>query len=291
MKKSMRTILMVMIGIIIFGGIALATTYLTDSQINTPFVNVTSTTDTNTTISIRNYGSDNSLKITPQANTSASSSVGGAILLDNSKNTGAGIVVYTTMNDSSNGHLITARINNKYFDNSAIYATSLGTSHTAVLLYTGNDTGSSALNLVSLNSNYSAMSVTGNETSHGTIKISHTYPGRSDANAAALSINLADLGTAAQGIYVYSDGNTTGDLLSLNNFGRRFMSVNSSGGMALSRLSARSIVDVNGTITTDYISFNVNTLPTCNAATNSSMGRNATGVYGCSGGNAWTKLY
>src|SRR5215469_15979204 len=49
------------------------------------------------------------------------------------------------------------------------------------------------LNVVSGNTAFSACEVSGHETAHGTLKISHVNPGpdlNSDANAAALSIDL-----------------------------------------------------------------------------------------------------
>jgi len=69
------------------------------------------------------------------------------------------------------------------------------------------------LNVVSANSAFSACEVSGHESGHGTLKISHVNPGpdpASDENAAALSIDLqagATGGTAAQGIFLKS---TTG---------------------------------------------------------------------------------
>ena len=76
------------------------------------------------------------------------------------------------------------------------------------------------LNVVSANTAFSACEVTGHETSHGTLKISHVNPGPnpvSDANAAAISIDLQAGkagGTAAQGIFVKSTtGGTSGVIM------------------------------------------------------------------------------
>ena len=61
--------------------------------------------------------------------------------------------------------------------------------------------------------------MSGHETAHGTVKISHVNPGpvsTSDANAAALSIDLRAGkagGTAAQGIFVRSTGGTSGEIM------------------------------------------------------------------------------
>src|SRR6516162_3694640 len=71
-------------------------------------------------------------------------------------------------------------------------------------------TNNAGLNVVSANTAFSACEVTGHETAHGTLKISHVNPGHTpafDANAAAISIDLQAGkagGTAAQGIFVKS---------------------------------------------------------------------------------------
>jgi hypothetical protein len=76
------------------------------------------------------------------------------------------------------------------------------------------------LNVVSANTAFSACEVSGHETGHGTLKISHVNPGpnpASDANAAAISIDLQAGragGTAAQGIFLKSTtGGTSGEIL------------------------------------------------------------------------------
>lgn len=83
-------------------------------------------------------------------------------------------------------------------------------------------TNNAGLNVVSANTAFSACEVSGHETGHGTLKISHVNPGpnpTSDANAAAISIDLRKGkgkagGTAAQGIFLKSTtGGTTGKIL------------------------------------------------------------------------------
>ncbi|MBV8436674.1 MAG: hypothetical protein JOY95_04085 [Silvibacterium sp.] len=76
------------------------------------------------------------------------------------------------------------------------------------------------LNVVSANTAFSACEVSGHETAHGTLKISHVNPGpdlNSDANAAAISIDLQageTGGTAAQGIFLKSTtGGSSGKIL------------------------------------------------------------------------------
>ena len=81
-------------------------------------------------------------------------------------------------------------------------------------------TNNAALNVVSANTAFSACEVTGHESGHGTLKISHVNAGpapTSDQNAAALSIDLqagAAGGTAAQGILLKSTtGGTSGKIV------------------------------------------------------------------------------
>ena len=81
-------------------------------------------------------------------------------------------------------------------------------------------TNNASLNVVSANSAFSACGVSGHETGHGTLKISHVNPGpdsESDANAAAISIDLQAGkagGTAAQGIFLKSTtGGSSGEIV------------------------------------------------------------------------------
>src|SRR5260370_29880075 len=76
------------------------------------------------------------------------------------------------------------------------------------------------LNVVSANTAFSGCEISGHETGHGTLKISHVNPGpgpTSDANAAAISIDLQAGkagGTAAQGIFLKSTtGGTSGEIM------------------------------------------------------------------------------
>lgn len=93
--------------------------------------------------------------------------------------------------------------------------------HVAVLnLAADGGTNNAALNVVSANTAFSAMEVSGHETGHGTLKVSHVNPGpdaTSDANAAAISVDLqagSAGGTAAQGIFLKSTtGGTTGKII------------------------------------------------------------------------------
>lgn len=162
--------------------------------------------------------STSQLRVTPTGNASSSSSVGGAVNITNTASTGAGLVVYSTQ-AAPTGHLIVARANNATFNQQAIYAEYVGTSHAVTINHQGTGTASSALNIASTNTQHSALGVGGVETDRGTVKITHTGTG-TDVNASALSIDLAGSGTASQGIFVTStSGGTTGTLLHLRNGG------------------------------------------------------------------------
>lgn len=165
---------------------------------------------------INNTTAAPAIKVVQNADTSNSTSSGGAINIDNTNNTGAGLVIYSAQNDSATGHLINGRADNPLFDQQVIYATSKGQSHTALLMQTGVGTNAAALNVASSNPNFSAMGLSGTELTHGTIKITHTGTGN-DVNAAAISVDLEGNGTAAQGLYMNSIPGTTGKLLFIQN--------------------------------------------------------------------------
>ncbi|MFB6548680.1 hypothetical protein [Streptomyces sp. NPDC056405] len=159
-----------------------------------------------------------SLRITPTANASASTSVGGALNITNTLSKGAGVVLYSAQAAPS-GHLLVARANNATFNQAAIYAEYVGTSHAVSINHQGTGTSSSALNVASTNIGHSAASVSGQETGKGTVKVTHTGTG-GDAAASAISVDLAGTGTASQGIFLTStSGGTTGNLLEIRNGG------------------------------------------------------------------------
>jgi len=120
--------------------------------------------------------------------------------------------------------LMTAAVSITVTSGVAVSAKSTSTTsgdHVAVFnLATDGGTNNAALNVVSANTAFSACEVSGHETGHGTLKISHVNPGpdpASDANAAAISIALQAGragGTAAQGIFLKSTtGGTSGKIM------------------------------------------------------------------------------
>lgn len=183
---------------------------------------------------IPNTGTGHAIQITQTGDTSASTSTGGAMLLENTGNTGAGLIIYSNMNASASGRLLSVRADNAAFDESAVAVSYDGTSQAVSIANAGTGASNEALDVASTNTNYSAVGFSGFETNHGTLKVTHNYGTFDDSNAAAISINLDDVGTKAMGLYLYSVGNTTGNLIDLRNNGseKRF-SVSSAGKIQL----------------------------------------------------------
>lgn len=172
------------------------------------------------------------LTVKQQGNAGASTSTGGAINLDNSGSTGAGIVVYSTQ-ASPSGRLIVARANNPTFAQTAIYAENAGTGHAlhAANTYSGSNGTGCAANFTSTNSGNSTIFVSGVELTRGTVKVTHTGTG-TDAAAACISLDIAGNGTASQGIFIDATGTsgTTGDLMDLRNGGNQLFKLRSASG-------------------------------------------------------------
>jgi hypothetical protein len=169
------------------------------------------TTNNPPALVLTNTGTANTLRITPTGSASNSTSAGGAVLVNNTGNAGAGLVVYSN-NAAPTGHLVAARADNAAFSQACFYGTSAGTGHTASFQKTGAAASAAALSAVSTNNLFSCLSITGQERGHGTVKISHNRPDddSDDTNAAALSLDLKKNGkatTIAQGIYMTSSDN------------------------------------------------------------------------------------
>jgi len=164
-------------------------------------------------ITVDNSGTANGIRINQTGNSSASTSTGGALLINNSSNTGAGITVYSNAGSEANGHLLQVRANNSTFDKHGIFLDYAGTTSALNIIarrgqsntvYSGGN-ANVAMNVTSYNKDISALWIRGNEEDSGTIKITHTGQGSggvaSDAVAAGLSIamNMSDdtlLGTS-----------------------------------------------------------------------------------------------
>ncbi len=183
-------------------------------------------------VSITNAGTGASLFIDANGATSSSTSVGGAVLLENTGNTGAGLIIYSNAG-ASTGRLMNIRADNASFDQSALHIDYDGTTNAFEILHNSTDASANAISVVSVNPNDSTVGITGQETGKGTVKITHKYTGTSDANAAALSILLdgTSAGTAAQGIYIEATASqpTTGKLINAKNDSEEKFTVASDG--------------------------------------------------------------
>lgn len=116
----------------------------------------------------------------------------------------------------------------------AFLKTTSTTEHAATIYQAGTSGVGSGLNLISDNPGASALQVSGIDSGTGTVKITHRKPGVSDANAAALSIDLQDGAgngdTAAKGIFITAtEGATTGDLIDIRNNGVQDLVVKGTG--------------------------------------------------------------
>ena len=160
------------------------------------------------------------LSVVPQGVTSDSTSGGGALLLNNGTNTGAGLVVYSNAGASATGRLVNIRADNAAFTQPALHVDYDGVGPGVEILHNGTGSDANALNVLSTNQNDTAVGIHGSEISKGTVKIVHNYPGSADPNASALSLRANGAGTQAQGIFFDAeDGGTTGNLMKFRNAG------------------------------------------------------------------------
>jgi len=193
------------------------------------------TTNNPRAVSLVNTGTGATLFIDPNGNASTSTSVGGAILLENTGNSGAGMVIYSN-HATATGRLLSVRADNTGFATQVVYVENDGASHAVSIVH--NSTGANALGLsiVSVNPNDTTLGINGQETGKGTFKVTHTYVGTADTNASAISILLGgtSAGTAAQGIFMDSTAGqpTTGKLLNLRNDGAEMLTLSAAGVLA-----------------------------------------------------------
>jgi hypothetical protein len=165
------------------------------------------------------------LKVTCSGGVASSIVTGGALNVDNSGSSGAGVVVYSNRGADALGRLLAVNQANPANPQHAVRIQNAGTAHTVSVFHDpaggAGDPNAEAVDIVSTNELDTALGVRGRETGKGTVKITHGKPAGSDANASALSIALEGAGTACQGIYIGNDANnpTTGDLLHVRNGG------------------------------------------------------------------------
>lgn len=170
-------------------------------------------------LAIISSGNDHSIEVIPTGDAGSLSASGGAIFINNTGNIGNGLGIYSNADGTATGNLINVKADNAAFDQAAIYVDYDGVSNAVEITSNSTDSSSNALSVTGNNPNDSTVGFMGTESGRGTLKITHTKPGVSDANASGISIDLQGSGTAAQGIYVDStvSGGTTGNLLRLRN--------------------------------------------------------------------------
>jgi hyaluronoglucosaminidase len=177
------------------------------------------------TVDIAPPGGEPALKLRPSGPVAPSTSVGGALNLDNSASQGAGTVLYSNRGTDALGRLLVVNQANPANPQQAVRIQNAGTAHAVSILHDpaggAGDSSAEAVDIVSTNPLDTTLGIQGQEEGRGTVKVTHEKPVRSDANAAALSIALQGAGTACQGIFIGNDaGNpTTGKLLNIRNGG------------------------------------------------------------------------
>lgn len=172
-------------------------------------------------VTITNNGTGNALKINQVGNTSASISIGGALNVTNTNNTGAGLVVYSNHGAGQVGRQF------------VVYSqSSLLTVDTALIQ-------SDATNNTALN-------IKGVPTGKGVLKVEHLGNTAGDSNGSGISIDLQGSGTAAQGIFLdATNGGTTGNLLEIRNAGATKLRLSSGGAVTFN--SAYTFPTADGT--------------------------------------------
>lgn len=84
-------------------------------------------------LEINNAGTGNGLRINQTGTTSNSTSVGGALNINNTDNSGAGLIVYSNMGSAADGRLLSVRADNSAFDQDVFVLTNDGQSTTFYL--------------------------------------------------------------------------------------------------------------------------------------------------------------
>jgi hyaluronoglucosaminidase len=177
------------------------------------------------TVDVAPPAGDPALRLRPSGAVPPSTSVGGAMNLDNSASTGAGVVLYTSRGTDALGRVLAVKQDNVANPQHAVRIENTGIAHTVSIYHDpaagAGDATAEALDVVSTNPLDTTVGVHGREQGRGTVKITHEKPAGADADASALSICLLGQGTASQGIYIGNDaGNvTTGPLLNIRNGG------------------------------------------------------------------------
>lgn len=254
-----------------------ATTTLTDTGISTTRITGTNVTANNITssgnIAITNTGADHALLIDQNGASPTSTSVGGALLMEMTGNTGAGLVIYSNAAGTATGRLVNIRADNVAFPQPALHVDYDGVANAVEIVHNNNDSSSEALDITSYNEQDTTLGISGMQTARGVFKVTHDKPSSDDSSASAISIVVNGVGSKAMGVYIDgTQSNTTGSLLVAKNWGQQLVKI-----------------DYNGTL---ILTGNVTEIPSCSAANEGAIyyNKGLKGHYGCNATN-WYRLY
>lgn len=195
--------------------------------------------------------SDNVLVIDANGDAGASTSTGGALLLECTGNVGACQVIYSNNGVTQNGRLLVVRSNNPAFDQAGLHIDYKGVANSAEITHKTNDSSSQALNVNSLNELDTAFSVTGRPQNKAVSKFVLQLSGEGNTGSSAVSAVSQGVGQAGHNIYADAEDNTTGDLLNLRNKGAEHFVINPLGQVEISALANCDTIDTdaNGVLT------------------------------------------
>ncbi len=182
------------------------------------------------------------------ANTSASTSVGGAFLLENTGNSGAAEVIYSN-HATATARLLSVRADNVGYGGEVVAIDNDGTNNALRLNQNSSNAGANAMLVSSLNASDSAVEITDVALTQPSLKITHTATS-GDSTSSGVFINLAGTGTAARGLFIDSTGVTTGNLLDLRNNGSVMLSLGPTGTGVVTGTWSSDIQDAGGDTTT-----------------------------------------
>ena len=207
------------------------------------------TVDVTGQVTVNSRSSNRSINIVPQVNQGSSNVTGGALRVDNTNSTGLGMLLYTNAGSGRAARLFDINVANAAFDRAGFHVDYAGVASAFEISNTGTGTSNIALNVVSTNSDDSAVGINGSEASRGTVKIVHNKPAGSDAGASALSLRSNGVGTAAHAIFFDAeDGGTTGDLFLFRQNGVNVWRVDKDGILQVGSMVAARISDFAATV-------------------------------------------
>lgn len=183
------------------------------------------TTNNPRAVLINNAGAGNALKINQTGTTSSSTSTGGALLLDNTNNPGAGMVIYSNQATPS-GRLLNIRAASPTFNQAALHIDYNGTRNAFEINANSVVDDACPITVTNVNWTASTIGLWSDVENHGVIKVVHGYPSTglgasgNDGIASMLSMDFQGIGTTCQGIFTTAttpNGGTMGRLICLQN--------------------------------------------------------------------------